>query len=174
MTYDRTEALAVLARTPKVLDAWLRELPDSLVRANEGPGTWSAFDVLGHLIHGERTDWIPRARHLLEHGEARAFEPFDRFAQLDDNRGRRVQDLLEDFTGERAASLTALAELPLDGETLARSGLHPELGVVTLGELLSTWVVHDQVHIAQIGRVFARRLGDDVGAWRAYLPILDR
>jgi len=174
MAYDRTEATALLARTPILFDDWLRGLPDDLLRADEGPDTWSAFDILGHLIHGERTDWIPRARHLLEHGEALAFEPFDRFAQLTDNAERSFDQLLDQFTLDRATGLAALAELAPDEETLRRTGLHPELGVVTLGELLSTWVVHDQVHVAQIGRVFAKRLRDDVGPWRAYLPILDR
>jgi len=169
---DRTTIL--LGRTPLALDALLRDLPDEWVRTPEGPGRWSAYDILGHLIHGERTDWIPRARIILEHGEARAFEPFDREAQ-----GRWPQDVpvaarLDEFAAVRRASLTALAGLRLGPAQLARRGQHPALGTVTLSELLGTWVVHDLNHLAQVARVLAKARGDEVGPWREYLPVLSR
>ncbi|HEX5012193.1 MAG TPA: DinB family protein [Planctomycetota bacterium] len=171
---DLSSTTALLIRTPVALDALLRDLPDDWVRTPEGPGRWSAYDILGHLIHGDRTDWIPRARIILEHGEARAFEPFDREAQA-----RWPQDVplaarLDEFAAVRRASLTALAALRLAPAQLARRGQHPVLGTVTLSELLGTWVVHDLNHLAQIARVLAKARGDEVGPWREYLPLLSR
>lgn len=170
-TIDLPRTQALLARTPAALDALLRGLPDAWVRWRE-PGGWSACGVLGHLIHGERTDWIPRARHLLQHGEARPFEPFDREAQE-----RWPQDVppearLDEFAAERRASLAALAELRLDAAALARRGRHPALGAVTLSELLGTWVVHDLDHVAHVARILARARAAEVGPWAAYLPVL--
>ncbi len=172
MDLDLPTATALLGRTPRSLDALLRGLPEAWIRADEGPDTWSAFDVVGHLIHGERTDWIPRLRIVLEEGEARAFDPFDRFAQLRENRGKSLDALLDTFATLRAGSLRALEGFSLDDVLLARRGMHPELGAVTARQLLSTWVVHDLGHLRQIARVLAKPWGGAVGPWRAYLSIL--
>ena len=151
------EAMAVLARTPATLDALLRDLPARWSEANEGANTWSAFDVVGHLIHGERTDWLPRARIILEHGEARPFEKFDRFAQYDASKAQSLTSLLETFAALRQNGLRDLAALNLTEADLDRRGRHPELGVVTLRQLLATWVAHDLDHVMQIARVLARQ-----------------
>jgi hypothetical protein len=162
----------MLARTPAALDALLRGLPDEWITAHEGGDTWSPFDVMGHLIHGERTDWVPRAKIILEHGESRVFDPFDRFAQFVESEGRTLVSLLDEFATVRRQSLRDLAALTLTDADLDRRGRHPAFGVVTLRELLSTWVVHDLDHIAQISRVLARQYSDEVGPWRAYLRIV--
>ncbi len=172
MAFDLAEARAVLARTPAALDAWLRGLPEAWTTADEGPGTWSAFDVVGHLIHGEKTDWLPRARIVLAHGEARPFDPYDRFAQERESAGKTLDDLLDEFAALRAANLEALDALHLSDADLARRGAHPGLGAVTLGELLAAWVVHDLGHLAQVARVMAKRYGTAVGPWTAYLPVV--
>jgi len=166
------QAVPILSRTPATLDALLRGLPDGWIAANEGGETWSPFDVIGHLIHGERTDWIPRARIILEHGEARPFEKFDRLAQFRQSEGRTLASLLDEFAALRQENLRALESLRLTNTDLDRLGRHPELGVVTLRQLLATWVAHDLDHIAQISRVLARQYSDEVGPWRAYLPII--
>ena len=166
------EAIAILARTPSTLDALLRGLPVSWTQAHEGGQTWSPFDVLGHLIHGEQTDWIPRAKIILAHGDARAFDKFDRLAQFKASVGRTLPDLLEDFARLRQANLRELGSLNLTDTDLDRLGRHPELGVVSLRQLLATWVAHDLDHIVQISRVLARQYSDEVGPWRAYLRII--
>lgn len=166
------EAVAVLQRTPATLDAMLRGLPDGWIAAHEGGETWSPFDVLGHLIHGDRTDWLTRIRIVVDHGESRPFEKFDRFAQFEESRGRTMDDLLDDFTALRRDNLAQLASLQLAPGDLARQGFHPMLGPVTLGQLLATWVAHDLDHIVQISRVMARQYTDEVGPWRAYLRII--
>jgi hypothetical protein len=167
-----TEATAILARTPPLLDAWLRPLPVHWATANEGDGTWSAFDVLGHLIHGEQTDWLPRARLMLTEGDSRPFEPFDRFAQLEHSRGRTLPDLLDEFARLRRQSLQDLAALNLTQPDLDRRGRHPALGIVTMRQLLATWVAHDLDHIMQIARVLATQYADAVGPWREYLRVI--
>lgn len=161
-----------LASIPAVLDVWLRGLPEEWTRCDEGPDTWSAFDVVGHLIHGEDTDWIPRVKWILEHGDAAAFPPFDRFAQKKRFSGRSLPGLLDEFADKRKKSLAALRALDLGDAELARGGLHPELGRVTVRELLATWVAHDLTHVTQIARVMAKRVGDQVGPWREYLRVL--
>jgi hypothetical protein len=166
------EAIAVLARTPPTLDALLRGLPDGWIVAHEGGESWSPFDVVGHLIHGERTDWVPRARIILDHGEARAFDTFDRFAQFGDSHPRTLASLLDEFAALRQENLRELATFRLTGADLDRRGRHPELGVVTLRQLLSTWVAHDLDHVVQIARVMAQQYSDEVGPWRAYLRII--
>ena len=168
------DALAMLGRTPEVLRALLLDLPPAWTHANEGPETFSPFDVVGHLIHGERTDWIPRAEIILQHGEERAFEPFDRFAQQEASRGKTLDELLDTFAALRAANLTRLQALRLGPEALRRRGRHPELGPVTLSQLLATWVVHDWNHVGQVARVLGRQYSDAVGPWRVYLPMLGR
>ena len=144
------EAVAILARTPATLDALLRGLPDGWIVAHEGGETWSPFDVIGHLIHGERTDWMPRVKIILQHGEARAFDPFDRFAQFAASEGRTLASLLAELATLRQESLRELAALRLTNADLDRRGRHPALGVVTLGQLLATWVAHDLDHVVQI------------------------
>jgi uncharacterized damage-inducible protein DinB len=168
------EAAGHLARTPFVLAAWLRGMPEEWLHADEGPGTWSPYVVVGHLIHGDSTLWLPRARMILERGESAAFETFDRFAQVREGQDAAIDELLTTFSRLRADNLRALTALRLAETDLARRGRHPDFGAVTLGELLATWVVHDWNHLAQIARVLARRLDADVGPWKAYLPLLAR
>jgi DinB superfamily len=171
--FNLGEAIAVLRRTPAALDALLRGLPDIWVRGNEGKDTWSAFDIVGHLIVGERTDWMPRARIILENGEARPFDPFDRFAQANESQGKSLQQLLDEFARLRSESLASLQSLNLQPEDRTRRGRHPELGVVTLPQLLATWAVHDLTHVHQLARVMAHQYRDAVGPWRAYLGVLN-
>jgi hypothetical protein len=166
------EAAAVLARTPGALDALLRGLPENWIGANEGGETWSPFDVIGHLIHGEKTDWMPRVRIILEHGESRPFDQFDRFAQLAASEGRSLGSLLEEFAALRDENVRQLLRLRLSEADLDRRGRHPELGGVTLRQLLATWVAHDLDHVVQISRVLARQYSDEVGPWRAYLRVI--
>lgn len=174
MEFQLEQAKEILGRTPAALNALLRGLPEPWVVSNEGPESWSPFDVLGHLIHGEEADWIPRARIILEEGEGRPFEPFDRFAMFEASRGKSLDELLDRFERLRGESLRGLEGLNLTPELLGRRGTHPELGVVTLGQLLSTWVVHDLGHVGQVVRVLAKQYGEAVGPWRAYLPVLSR
>jgi hypothetical protein len=157
-----------------VLDALLRGLPDEWTASNEGPDTFTPFDVVGHLIHSERTDWVVRARIILEHGPAVPFEPFDRFAQSEQSRGKRLPDLLDEFARLRAQNLETLRGLRLTDSDLERTGSHPTLGTVTLRQLLATWVAHDLSHVGQVVRVMAKQYRETVGPWRAYLPLLDR
>jgi len=165
-------ALPVLQRTPAVLRALLLDLPDPWTGATEGAGTWSPFDVVGHLIHGERTDWVPRVEHMLRHGDVVPFPPFDREAMFASSSGHSLEDLLDTFDRLRTDSLKRLVELGLTDADLARRGTHPEFGVVTMSQHLATWVAHDLGHIAQIVRVMARQYTEAVGPWRAYLSIL--
>ena len=174
MKFELEKAKEVLRQTPVTLTTLLQPLSEEWIRNNEGEDSWSPFDIIGHLIHGERTDWIPRARIILEHGEAWPFEPFDRFAQFKASEGKSLAELLETFAVLRRDNLRALDELDITPEKLQRRGVHPDFGPVTLAQLLSTWTVHDLGHIAQITRVMARQYGDEVGPWKAYLPILTR
>jgi hypothetical protein len=170
--FDLDEATAILSRMPAALDALLRGLPAGWIAAHEGGDTWSPFDVLGHLIHGERTDWMTRAKIVLEHGEARPFDKFDRFAQFAESEGRTVGSLLDEFAELRDSNLRELARLELTDADLDRRGVHPAFGPVTLRQLLATWTAHDLDHLAQISRVIARQYSDEVGPWRAYLRII--
>ena len=172
MVFDLGEATEVLERTPAALAALLGGLADAWVRADEGPDTWSPFDVVGHLIQGERCDWLPRVRHILEHGESTPFTPFDRFAQFEASKGSTLAALLDEFAALRARSLRDLSALRLSSADMDRAGTHPAFGRVTLGQLLSTWTVHDLGHVAQICRAMAGRYHRDVGPWAAYLPIV--
>lgn len=169
--FSLDDAVAVLERTPASLSALLEGLPEIWVRATEGDGTWSPYDVIGHLIHGERTDWIPRARHILA-GETRPFAMFDRTAQFTESHGRSLGELLATFAELRRENVAALVGMNLADEDLSRPGLHPELGDVTLGQLLATWVVHDLDHVAQIARTMAKVYAEATGPWSAYLSIL--
>ena len=170
--FSLADSIAILTRTPASLDALLRRLPNVWVRGNEGKDTWSAFDIVGHLIIGERTDWMPRVRMLLESGEARPLDPFDRLAQLGESQDRSLEQVLDDFARLRRENLAALQALNLRDEDLARPGRHPALGVVTLSELLATWAVHDLTHVHQMSRVMAHQYRDAVGPWSAYLGVL--
>ena len=162
----------MLERTPHALRALLGGLPDAWLSCDEGPETFSPREVLGHLVHGERVDWLVRTRVIMEHGTARSFDPYDRFAQrttLADVPPRELLDLFERLRRENLAELAALVRVEAD---LDRHGLHPALGEVTLRQLLASWVVHDLTHIAQIARVMARRYADDVGPWTEYMGVL--
>ncbi|HTD23132.1 MAG TPA: DinB family protein [Terriglobales bacterium] len=170
--FSLDEAIAVLTRTPATLNALLRGLPNIWVRGNEGKDTWSPFDIVGHLVFGERTDWMPRVRIILESGEARPFDPFDRFAQLKESQDKSLEQLLEDFARLRRENLVALQALNLQQEDLTRRGRHPALGVVTLSQLLATWAVHDFTHVHQLSRVMAHQYRDAVGPWSAFLGVL--
>jgi hypothetical protein len=172
MNFSLADAVPVLRATPGTLRSWLADLPESWTHRNEGPDTWSPFDVVGHLIHGERTDWIPRLEHLLAHGDSRPFVPFDRFAQFRDSQGKSLKQLLDTFSGLRRESIGRLESLQLGTRDFGRPGRHPELGPVTLGQLLATWVVHDLNHVAQIARVMGHQYTEAVGPWIEYLPLL--
>lgn len=172
MSFDLASGLQVLERTPRVLEAWLGGLDEEWLEVNEGPDTWSPFDIVGHLIHGERTDWLARTRRILEHGTSQPFEPFDRFAQFETSRGQSMSELLAEFGRLRRENLEALCELNLSARELELPGMHPDLGEVTMSQLLATWVTHDLGHIAQIARVMAKRHKTEVGVWAEYLSVL--
>jgi len=174
MEFRFGHGLTVLRRTPAVLRALLADAPESWTTATEGPGTWSPYDVVGHLVHGERTDWVPRIEHLLQHGDAVPFPPFDREAMFSASQGRSLAELLDTFDRLRAESLGRLAALRVTDADLGKRGRHPEFGVVTLGQHCATWVAHDLSHVSQVVRVMARQYTDAVGPWRAYLSILQR
>ena len=165
------DAVAILKRTPLTISALLDGLPDTWAHATEGEGTWSPYDVVGHLVHGERTDWIPRARHILS-GVSRPFAPFDRTAQFTESEGKSLEDLLASFTDLRASNVAELLAMSLSRSDLERTGQHPDFGDVTLGQLLATWVVHDLDHVGQIARTMAKVYVDAVGPWSEYLSIL--
>ena len=174
MEFDLAAGTAVLERTPATLRAMLGGLPAAWTEANEGPDTWSPYDIVGHLIHGERTDWIPRARIILAQGVDRRFEPYDRFAQYRESQGKSLAELIEEFARLRAGNLATLREWRLTDRELALEGEHPGLGRVTLRQLLATWVAHDLGHVAQTARVLAKQYREAVGPWREYLPVLER
>jgi hypothetical protein len=171
MTFDLRQSIQVLSATPATLQAILGDLSGELTIESD-EANWAPFDVVGHLIHGEETDWIPRARIILEQGEDRTFVPFDRFAQFERSKGRSLDELLDDFARLRSGNIDTLRSWNLTEEQLDLEGIHPELGLVTLRQLLATWVVHDLNHIRQIVTVMARRYSGEVGVWREYLSIL--
>jgi hypothetical protein len=166
------ESLAVLTRTPATLDTLLRDLPDAWTSATEGPGTWSPYLVIGHLIHAERTDWIPRLLIILEHGNTRPFDAFDREAQLHQTDRKSLPALLDEFRDSRNNSLVRLLALHLTPAQLELSGMHPALGSVTVRQLLATWTAHDLAHTLQITRVMAKRYKQEVGPWAQYLSVM--
>lgn len=172
MPFNLDETVALLERTPKALDVFLRDLPDAWTQTNEGHDTWSPFGVIGHLIHGERTDWIPRVRRLLESGESRAFDPFDRLAQTRESEGKTLGQLLDEFAQLRSQNLATLRSFDLKPQDYSRRGKHPSLGTVTLANLLATWAAHDLTHLHQISRVMAHQYRGDVGPWSAYLGVM--
>lgn len=166
------EAVEVLVRTPAVLRSMLKGLSDPWIYQNEGPDTWSPYDIVGHLIHGEDTDWIPRAKIIIEHGESLPFTPFDRFAFFEKSKEKSLEELLDIFETKRNENLWELETLELTPEKFALRGTHPEFGPVTLGQLIATWVAHDLSHIYQITRAMANRYKEAAGPWTAYLSIL--
>jgi hypothetical protein len=166
------QCLSVLTRTPPTLNALLRDLPEIWTTTTEGPNTWSPYSVVGHLIHGERTDWMPRLAIILEHGSGRPFDPFDRDAQFHESAGRSLSGLLDEFERLRRENLDRLRARDLQAQHLDLQGTHPALGPVTLRQLLATWTAHDLSHIAQITRVMARRYKEDVGPWAEYLSVM--
>lgn len=172
MTHDLTETLALLARTPFVLSALLRDMPEIWVLGNEGENTWSAFDVVGHLIDADRVNWMRRAKRLLESGESRAFEPFDRGGHARETEGKSLDQLLDEFACLRAQNLAELRSLNLQPRDLERRGQHPALGTVTLSELLAAWAAHDLTHLHQIARIMASQYRDAVGPWSRFLGVL--
>lgn len=172
MTHQLEQTISLLGRTPAALDALLRDLPDAWTRRNEGGVTWSPFEVVGHLIHGERTDWMPRVKMVLQAGETKTFERFDRWAQARESDGKSLAHLLDEFAGARSENLRELRGLNLQPTDLERRGRHPVFGVVTLSQLLATWAAHDLTHLHQISRVMAHQYRDAVGPWIAYLGVL--
>lgn len=172
MHLDLDRAIALLSRTPLTLESLLGGLHREWIFSNEGENTWSPLDVVGHLIHGERADWIPRIKVILQVGESQAFEPFDRFAQFEESKDKSLEELLATFRDLRSGSIQALKEMNIGPGDLAKTGRHPEFGRVTLRELIATWVVHDLDHLAQISRTMAKQYREEVGPWRAYLSVL--
>ncbi len=172
MHFNLDQATDILSRTPIILRSMLGNLPNEWTFGNEGNQTWSPFDVLGHLIHGERTDWIPRIKLILEAGESKIFEPFDRFAQYEVSKGKSMKELLATFEELRSNNIEALNKMNITEEDLKNRGKHPELGAVTLEELIATWVVHDLDHLVQISRTMAKQYKEAVGPWQAYLSVL--
>ncbi|MBC8503707.1 MAG: DinB family protein [Anaerolineales bacterium] len=172
MKFDLDLSIAILERTPLLLESWLRDLPDEWVSANEGEDTWSPYDILGHFVHGEHTDWIPRARIILSDRADKTFEPFDRFAQFGESQTQSLDELLATFKKLRAENIAALKSFKLAADDFLKPGVHPELGPVNLEQLLATWVVHDLDHLSQITQVMARQYKGLVGPWEEYLGIL--
>lgn len=172
MGFDLQQTIALLSRTPSTLNALLRDLPQTWRLGNEGGKTWSPFDIVGHLIHGERTDWMVRVRIILQHGESRPFDPFDRLAQTRESQGKSLAELLDDFARLRTENIKALCAMNLQPSDFDRRGRHPELGMVTLSQLLATWAVHDLTHLHQLSRVMAYQYRELVGPWGAYLGVL--
>ena len=172
MPHNLDHTIALLSRTPAALDALLRGLPEALTLSNEGEKTWTAFDVVAHLIHAERTDWIPRAKTILQFGDTQPFAPFDRLGHLRESQGKSLGELLDEFARVRAENVAELRKLNLQPKDLARPGRHPALGVVTLSELLATWAAHDLTHLHQISRILAHQYRDAVGPFSEYLGVL--
>lgn len=175
ISYSINDACAILGRTPAVLQTMLAGLPEKWLHNNEGADTWSPFDVVGHLLHGERTDWIPRLRKILGADPDNHFEPYDRFAQFHESKGKTIAAILEEFSELRRSNIELLRAAGITEADLdARIGIHPTFGAVTLRQLLSTWVAHDLSHIAQIARVMAKQYREEIGPWIAFLPVMTR
>jgi len=173
MEFSLEMGIPVLERTPATLRAMLLGLPEKWIISNEGDDSWSPYDVVGHLVSLERTDWLPRARIILEHGASRPFDPVDRFAMFTESQGKSLEQLLDEFAQIRTRNMADLRAMQLTTEQLALRGRHPALGEVTLGQLLATWITHDLNHIHQIAQTMARQYRDAVGSWREYVLILD-
>ncbi len=174
MKFDLTDSIEILERTPKILETYLNELSNNWLKSNEGENTWSPYDIVGHLIFGEKTDWIIRTKTILSQSENKMFEPFDRFAQLKENQNKPISELVTEFKSLRKTNLEELKSLNITNKNFKLKGIHPEFGEVTLEQLISTWVVHDLGHISQISRVMAKQYETNVGPWKAYLGILNK
>ena len=172
MIFDIGKAIEILQRTPLTIECILKGISEEWLKNNEGENTWSPYEIVGHLIHGEKTDWIPRAKMMLSSSENKTFESFDRFAQMNDAQDQTIEELLNEFKKMRYDNLKVLESLDIDETKLMKKGIHPELGDVNLRQLLSTWVVHDLGHISQISRVMAKQYKEEVGVWNEYLGIL--
>lgn len=172
MKFELNKSIEILKNTPNVLESLLNDISEDWIHNNEGEHTWSPYEVVGHLIHGEKTDWIIRVKTILSETDHKLFEPFDRFAQISKNQTLALKDLLQEFRALREKNLNDLIELNITPKHMHRNGIHPEFGSVTLKELISTWVVHDLGHIAQISRVMAKQYSNEVGPWNSYLGIL--
>ena len=173
MKYELDQAIEILNKTPGILRQLLQGLNPDWLMNNEGPDTFSPFDVMGHLLHGEKTDWVVRTKILLEEGNTQAFEMFDRFAMYEESIGKNINQLLDEFETLRKQNITWLQSLSLVANDLHKTGLHPVLGEITLENLLATWVVHDLTHIAQICRVMAKQYKEPVGPWTEFFRVLD-
>jgi len=174
MNFDLHHSITILERTPFVLRQWLTGLPEAWTRCTEGAESWCAYDIVGHLIHGEKTDWLPRLRIILTHGTQRPFDPFDRFAQFENSKGKDLEQLLAEFAALRKSNLEELRKAQISESDMEKKGVHPAFGEVTLRQLLATWTVHDLGHIAQIARVMAKQYKTEVGPWAEYLPVLSK
>jgi hypothetical protein len=172
MPHHLDDTIALLTRTPAAFNSLLRDLPETWALRNEGQQSWTAFDVVGHLIHAERTDWIPRAKTILQFGDTQPFAPFDRLGHLRESQGKSLGQLLDEFARVRVESLAELRKLNLQPKDLDRLGRHPALGAVTLSELLATWAAHDLTHLHQISRIMAHQYRDAVGPFSVYLGVL--
>lgn len=171
--FNLKDSIIILEKTPLVLHNLLTDLPENWVNQKDDEETWSAFDIVGHLVHGEITDWIPRTKIILESGKEQSFTPFDRFAQFKESEGKNINQLLDEFKILRSESLNSLREMNLQDEDLQREGIHPEFGAVTLEKLLAAWVVHDLGHLRQIARVLAKNYKAEIGVWEKYLPVVN-
>ena len=173
MKYNIQQALEILERTPDVLNVLLNGLSDGWIMNNEGPETFSPYDVIGHLIYGEKTDWTARIKRILEYENTKPFDTFDRFAMYEESKGKTMQQLLTEFEDLRKINITWFRSLQLTETDLNRKGMHQILGEVTLGNLLATWVVHDLTHIAQITRVMAKQYKEEIGPWTEFFRIIN-
>ncbi len=173
MKYSHEESYLILERTPLVLKALLSNLSAEWIMSNEGPETFSPYDVIGHLIEGEKTDWAVRAKIILTFGLSKPFEPWDRFAQYENSKPKTLDELLDEFETVRKENMTWFRSLHLSEDDLNKKGMHPVLGEVTLRNLLSTWVVHDLTHIAQVTRVMAKQYKEEMGPWPEFFRILN-
>ena len=174
MKFDLNNSIEILEKTPKILESYLSGLSNNWLKNNEGKNTWSPYDIIGHLIFGEKTDWIIRTKTILSKSENKMFEPFDRFAQLKEDQNKPISELLTEFKSLRKSNLKELKSLNITNKDFRLKGIHPEFGEVTLDQLLSTWVVHDLGHISQISRVMSKQYEKNVGPWKAYLGILNK
>lgn len=172
MEHNLQDTISLLTRTPAALNALLRDLPESWTLRNEGEKTWTVFDVVAHLIHGEHTDWMPRAKRILQSGETKPFDPFDRQGHVQESKDKSLGQLLDEFAQLRSENLAELRAMNLRAEDLAKRGRHPALGAVTLSQLLATWAAHDLTHLHQISRIMAHQYRDAVGPWNAYLGVM--
>ena len=173
MNFTVEKSIEILERTPEVLEAMLKDISAEWTEKTEGGETWSVFDVLGHLVHGDKTDWIPRAEIILSDKPDKAFKPFERFAQFEDSKGKTLPQLLDEFKSLREKNIGVLRSKNLTDKNLEETGVHPAFGEVTLAQLLATWTVHDLDHIAQISRIMGKQYKDEVGPWAEYLKILN-